>query len=257
MRSTRLSRSRDIVSSGGAWPGACRGATSRRCFGPARGSCSGRGSRQARHDLGEVMVHRGLARDCPRFSQGRYAEAERHAAAWGRHDRQELYQHCDTLTHPGCELRLCGVPRCMVMQRGQLWAQRGTDPRRHSRRGAAPPDAAGERWPGGLPAARPRQCSRRHEPRARRASGRHGDPPDAPRSTIDGWRRTVVSPLRLRRQLYPPRTHTSRWLENPGFLRLSGRRVAPCRAQRSGSRGSAGSGRSDHQRSGSEVTSAS
>jgi micrococcal nuclease len=34
-------------------------------------------------DIGEVMVHRGVARDCPRFSQGRYAEAERHAAAGG------------------------------------------------------------------------------------------------------------------------------------------------------------------------------
>jgi micrococcal nuclease len=34
-------------------------------------------------DISEVMVHRGVARDCPRFSQGRYAEAERHAAADG------------------------------------------------------------------------------------------------------------------------------------------------------------------------------
>jgi hypothetical protein len=29
------------------------------------------------------MVHRGVARDCPRFSQGRYAEAEGQAAAQG------------------------------------------------------------------------------------------------------------------------------------------------------------------------------
>jgi hypothetical protein len=34
-------------------------------------------------DISEVMVHRGLARDCPRFSQGRYAKAERLAAAEG------------------------------------------------------------------------------------------------------------------------------------------------------------------------------
>jgi hypothetical protein len=29
------------------------------------------------------MVRRGVARDCPRFSEGRYAEAERQAAAEG------------------------------------------------------------------------------------------------------------------------------------------------------------------------------
>jgi micrococcal nuclease len=34
-------------------------------------------------DVSEIMVHRGVARDCPRFSQGRYAEAERHAAVGG------------------------------------------------------------------------------------------------------------------------------------------------------------------------------
>ena len=34
-------------------------------------------------DISEVMVHRGVARDCPRFSQGRYAKAERQAAAGG------------------------------------------------------------------------------------------------------------------------------------------------------------------------------
>jgi endonuclease YncB( thermonuclease family) len=34
-------------------------------------------------DISEVMVHRGVVRDCPRFSQGRYAEAERKAAAEG------------------------------------------------------------------------------------------------------------------------------------------------------------------------------
>ena len=34
-------------------------------------------------DISEVMVQRGLARDCPRYSGGRYAEAERQAAAAG------------------------------------------------------------------------------------------------------------------------------------------------------------------------------
>jgi hypothetical protein len=34
-------------------------------------------------DISEVLVHRGLARDCPRYSQGRYAEAELQAAAAG------------------------------------------------------------------------------------------------------------------------------------------------------------------------------
>lgn len=31
-------------------------------------------------DISEILVRRGLARDCPRFSGGRYAEAEREAA---------------------------------------------------------------------------------------------------------------------------------------------------------------------------------
>jgi len=34
-------------------------------------------------DVAEVMVRQGLARDCPRFSGGRYAKAERRAAADG------------------------------------------------------------------------------------------------------------------------------------------------------------------------------
>jgi micrococcal nuclease len=34
-------------------------------------------------DMSEVMVRRGVARDCPRFSQRRYAEAELQAAAGG------------------------------------------------------------------------------------------------------------------------------------------------------------------------------
>ena len=36
-----------------------------------------------RHDISQVRVRSGVARDCPRFSQGRYAEAERDAAANG------------------------------------------------------------------------------------------------------------------------------------------------------------------------------
>jgi len=34
-------------------------------------------------DISEELVRRGLARDCPRFSGGRYAQAERRAAAEG------------------------------------------------------------------------------------------------------------------------------------------------------------------------------
>jgi endonuclease YncB( thermonuclease family) len=34
-------------------------------------------------DISEVMIQRGVARDCPRFSGGRYAQAERDAAANG------------------------------------------------------------------------------------------------------------------------------------------------------------------------------
>ena len=34
-------------------------------------------------DVGEAMVRQGLARDCPRFSGGRYVEAEVQAAAQG------------------------------------------------------------------------------------------------------------------------------------------------------------------------------
>ena len=39
-------------------------------------------------DVAEVMVREGLARDCPRFSGGRYAEAEHQAAADGATIRQ-------------------------------------------------------------------------------------------------------------------------------------------------------------------------
>jgi len=45
-------------------------------------------------DIGEVMVRQGLARDCPRYSGGSYAEAERQAAAAGATIR-------DTYTLPG------------------------------------------------------------------------------------------------------------------------------------------------------------
>lgn len=34
-------------------------------------------------DISEILVRRGLARDCPRFSRGRYAEAERRAVSNG------------------------------------------------------------------------------------------------------------------------------------------------------------------------------
>jgi micrococcal nuclease len=34
-------------------------------------------------DISEILVRRGLARDCPRFSSGRYAQAKRQAAADG------------------------------------------------------------------------------------------------------------------------------------------------------------------------------
>jgi micrococcal nuclease len=34
-------------------------------------------------DISKIMVRGGLARDCPRFSGGRYAEAERRATAEG------------------------------------------------------------------------------------------------------------------------------------------------------------------------------
>ncbi len=41
-------------------------------------------------DVGEVMVFQGQARDCYRFSRGRYADAERHARAMG-HDLSRIY----------------------------------------------------------------------------------------------------------------------------------------------------------------------
>ncbi len=48
-------------------------------------------------DVGEVMVFQGHARDCYRFSRGRYADAERHARAMG-HDLSQIYalpEYCE------------------------------------------------------------------------------------------------------------------------------------------------------------------
>ncbi len=42
-------------------------------------------------DVGEVMVFEGHARDCYRFSRGRYTDAERHARAMG-HDLSRIYR---------------------------------------------------------------------------------------------------------------------------------------------------------------------
>ncbi len=48
-------------------------------------------------DVGEVMVFQGNARDCFKFSRGRYADAERHARAMG-HDLSRVYvlpEYCE------------------------------------------------------------------------------------------------------------------------------------------------------------------
>ena len=48
-------------------------------------------------DVGEVMVFQGNARDCYRFSRGRYADAEKHARAMG-HDLSRIYvlpEYCE------------------------------------------------------------------------------------------------------------------------------------------------------------------
>ena len=48
-------------------------------------------------DVGEVMVFQGHARDCRRFSRGRYADAERHARTMG-HDLSQIYalpEYCE------------------------------------------------------------------------------------------------------------------------------------------------------------------
>ncbi len=48
-------------------------------------------------DVGEVMVFQGHARDCFKFSRGRYTDAERHARAMG-HDLSQIYalpEYCE------------------------------------------------------------------------------------------------------------------------------------------------------------------
>ena len=45
-------------------------------------------------DIGEAIIREGLARDCPRYSDGRYAEAEREAKLTGIHERYELPDYC-------------------------------------------------------------------------------------------------------------------------------------------------------------------
>ena len=45
-------------------------------------------------DIGEAIIREGLARDCPRYSDGRYAEAEREAKRTGIHERYELPDYC-------------------------------------------------------------------------------------------------------------------------------------------------------------------
>ncbi|MDX6749230.1 thermonuclease family protein [Geminicoccaceae bacterium 1502E] len=40
-------------------------------------------------DVGEVLIREGLARDCPRFSRGRYGQAEEAAAAAGAQIRKQ------------------------------------------------------------------------------------------------------------------------------------------------------------------------
>ncbi len=48
-------------------------------------------------DVGEVMVFQGNARDCRRFSRGRYADAEKHARTMG-HNLSQIYalpEYCE------------------------------------------------------------------------------------------------------------------------------------------------------------------
>ena len=48
-------------------------------------------------NIGDVMVFQGNARDCFKFSRGRYADAERHARAMG-HDLSRIYvlpEYCE------------------------------------------------------------------------------------------------------------------------------------------------------------------
>jgi endonuclease YncB( thermonuclease family) len=45
-------------------------------------------------DIGEAIIREGLARDCPRYSDGRYAKAEKEANRTGIHERYELPDYC-------------------------------------------------------------------------------------------------------------------------------------------------------------------
>ena len=48
-------------------------------------------------DVGEIMVFQGHARDCRRFSRGRYADAEKHARTMG-HNLSQIYalpEYCE------------------------------------------------------------------------------------------------------------------------------------------------------------------
>lgn len=45
-------------------------------------------------DIGETIIREGLARDCPRYSDGRYAEAEEEAKRTGIHQQYELPDYC-------------------------------------------------------------------------------------------------------------------------------------------------------------------
>ena len=45
-------------------------------------------------DIGEAIIREGLARDCPRYSNSRYAKAEKEAKRTGIHERYELPDYC-------------------------------------------------------------------------------------------------------------------------------------------------------------------
>ena len=45
-------------------------------------------------DIGETIIREGLARDCPRYSGGRYAQAEAEAKRTGIHDLYDLPDYC-------------------------------------------------------------------------------------------------------------------------------------------------------------------
>lgn len=45
-------------------------------------------------DIAQVIVREGLARDCPRFSRGRYAKDEREAKLTGLHEAYPLPDYC-------------------------------------------------------------------------------------------------------------------------------------------------------------------